>query len=165
VEEGMKKLVASAWVISALCLAPDVSAQTVQQLKVQWNAYPAGPSITAPTDVRTTPGPFRVLERRSITGSLVRQRDPQMTENHLLVRAVNAGGQIIDTQLILDPRVVRAETPGPSGELRGETLHLASPEFLLTIPDGSAVRELRIYHPRWTGTAFVLDLLGTLPLN
>ena len=161
----MKKLAASACVIIGLGLAQDVCAQTVQ-LKVQWDAYPAAPSITAPpTDVRTTTGPFRVLERRPIARSLVRQRDPQLSENHLLVRAVNAGGQIVDTQLILDPRIIRAEAPGPSGELRGETLHLASPEFLLTIPDGSAVRELRIYHPRWSGTAFVLDLLGTLPLN
>ena len=37
----MKKLVASAWVIAGLGLAPDVSAQTVQQLKVQWETQPA----------------------------------------------------------------------------------------------------------------------------
>jgi hypothetical protein len=95
----------------------------------------------------------------------VRQRDPQLSENHLLVRTVNAGGEIVDTQLILDPRVIRAEAPGPSGELKSETLHRASPDFLLTIPDEAAVRELRIYHPRWTGTSFALDLLGTIPLN
>jgi hypothetical protein len=162
-EDGMKKLVASAWVIVGLGLAPDVSAQTVQQLKVQWDAQPPAPA-GADQRLQTT-GPFRVVERRSIAGSLARQRDPQLSENHLLVRAVNAGGEIIDTQLILDPRVVRAESAGPSGELKGETLHLANPEFLLTIPDGTAVRELRVFHPRWTGTAFVLDPLGTIALN
>ena len=160
----MKKLVASAWVIAGLGLAPDVSAQTVQQLKVQWDTQPAAPADADAQRLQTT-GPFRVVERRSIAGSLARQRDPQLSENHLLVRAVNAGGEIVDTQLILDPRIVRAEAPGPSGELKGETLHLASPEFLLTIPDGTAVRELRVFHPRWTGTAFVLDPLGTISLN
>jgi hypothetical protein len=160
----MKKLVASAWVIVGLGLAPDVSAQTVQQLKVQWDAQPAAPAGADAQRLQTT-GPFRVVERRSIAGSLARQRDPQLSENHLLVRALNAGGEIVDTQLILDPRVVRAEAQGPSGELKGETLHQASSEFLLTIPDSTAVRELRVFHPRWTGTAFVLDPLGTISLN
>jgi hypothetical protein len=100
-----------------------------------------------------------------MTGALVRQRDPQLSEHHLLVRVVNADGAIIDTQLILDPRVIRAEAPGPSGELQSKTLHRSSPDFLLTIPDDPGLRELRIYHPRWTGTAFVLDPLGTIALN
>jgi hypothetical protein len=165
VEDRVKKLVGSAWLIIGLCLASDASAQTIQQLRVQWDAYPAAaPAIAQPPSVQAT-GSFRVVQRRSIAGTLVRQRDPELSENHLLVRAVNAGGEIIDTQLLLDPRVIRAEAPGPSGDLRGETLHLTSPEFLLTLPDGADVSELRVYHPRWTGTAFLLDLLGTISLN
>ena len=59
-----------------------------------------------------------------------------------MVVAVNALGETVDTQLILDPRVIRAETPGQTGEVSGQVLHRANPEFLLNLPDHSAITEL-----------------------
>jgi hypothetical protein len=35
---------------------------------------------------------------------------------------------------------------------------------LLTVPDDPRIHEIRLYGPRWTGTDFVADHLGTIPL-
>jgi hypothetical protein len=48
--------------------------------------------------------------------------------------------------------------------LSGEVLHRAVAELLITLPDDPALTEIRLYHPRWTGTGFVLDPLGAFSL-
>jgi hypothetical protein len=160
----MKRRIATTLLVLVVGVASGANAQTVQELRVQWQAYVGTPPETAPgRGIASTV--FTVLERRSISGTLARQRDPQLSSDQLVVRALNVRGEIIDTQLIPDPRVLRAEATGPTGELSGQVLHRATPEFLLTLPDNAAISELRVYHPRWTGTAFVLDLMGTITFN
>jgi hypothetical protein len=63
-----------------------------------------------------------------------------------------------------DPRLLRAEWPDPTGVVQGVKLHRANADFFVPVPDDSAITELRVYHPRWTGTAFDLDLVGTVRL-
>lgn len=141
-----------------------VMAQTVQEVRVQWEAYIGAP---APQVVPGTAQPsnlFTLLERRRVPGSLPRQRNPELSSDQIVVVAVDAQGQEIGRSLILDPRVLRAERPRPTGELSGEVLHHANTELLIALPDDPAIRELRLYHPRWTGTVFDLDWLGTVPL-
>jgi hypothetical protein len=48
--------------------------------------------------------------------------------------------------------------------LRGEVLHRASTELQLLLPDDPTIAEVWLYLPRWTGTEFVLDPLGVVPL-
>jgi hypothetical protein len=67
--------------------------------------------------------------------------------------------------LIPDPTIMRAELPGPTGELTGGAVPQATSDFLVALPDDPAVTELRFYRPRWTGAVFGLDLLGTAPLS
>lgn len=153
--------------VLGVSLSPAVeSAQTVQEVRVHWDAYVGG----APQGVRTPRSAqpsesFTILERRRLPGKLPRQRNPELSSDQLMVVAVNALGETVDTQLILDPRVIRAETPGQTGEVSGQVLHRANPEFLLNLPDDSAITELRLYQPRWTGSAFTLDFLGTISLR
>jgi hypothetical protein len=46
--------------------------------------------------------------------------------------------------------------------LQGVVLHRANAEFFVPVPDDPAITELRVYHPRWTGNTFDLDLIGTV---
>lgn len=137
------------------------STQTVQQLRVQWITPVAG--VAPPPGQRANP--LRLLDRRSVAGSLPRQRNPQMSADQLVVQAVDARGVVVDSHLIPDPRLVRAEFPGPAGELSGEVLHRVDPDFLITLPNSPNLVELRLFQPRWTGTEFVLEPIGSIDLR
>lgn len=145
------------------------SGQAVEQLRLRWGAYPSAPApMVAPnagTPAPPAPDAFTVLERSQAPGPLPRQRNPQLSAEQLVVVAVNGAGETLNTQLIPDPRILRAETVGPTGEMGSRVLHRADVEFLLTIPDDPALAGLRLYKPRWTGTTFVLDLVGTIALR
>jgi hypothetical protein len=141
-----------------------VMAQTVQEVRVKWSAYIAAPAPQVEIGKEQPSNIFTLLERRSAPGSLPRQRNPELSSDQIVVIAVDAQGKEIDWQIIPDPRILRAEFPGPTGELRGEVLHHAETELLITFPNDPAVKELRLYHPHWTGAGFILDLLGTIPL-
>jgi len=140
------------------------TAQMVQEVKIRWDAYIGAPTPQVARGTEQPSNLFTLLERRRVPGSPPRQRNPELSSDQIVVVAVDAQGQEIDYHLIPDPRVLRAEHPGPTGELSGEVLHHAETELLIALPDDPAIRELRLYHPRWTGTAFVLDLLGRVPL-
>jgi hypothetical protein len=150
-----------------ICLAADglngQSAPGVQQVLVQWTTPVAGPAPLPPG--QEPANPLKLLDRRPAEGSLPRQRHPQLSEDQVLVQAFNAGGALVDSHLIPDPRLVRAEFAGPTGELTGEVLNRLDPEFLITLPDLPGLVELRLFKPRWTGTAFALDLIGTINLR
>jgi len=140
------------------------TAQMVQEVRVRWDAYIGAPAPQLAIGTEQPSNLFTLLERRLAPGSLPHQRNPELSSDQIVVVAVDVKGQEIDWQLIPDPRVLRAEFPGPTGELSGEVLHHAETELLITLPDDPTIRELRLYHPHWTGAAFVLDLLGTIPL-
>jgi hypothetical protein len=64
--------------------------------------------------------------------------------------------------LVADPRLLRAEVPGPDGELSGQVLSRESAEFVVHDPDDEAVAEVRLYHPEWDGQKFSLELVGAV---
>jgi hypothetical protein len=150
--------------VGALC-SPTV-AQTFQEIRVHWEASPGAPPETLLEPQHYHPAAaFTVVERRHRSGSLPRQRAPELSPDQLLIVAVDSQGREKERVLVPDPRVLRAELPGPTGELHGEVLHRATAEFLVPLPDDPTIVELRVYHPRWTGSTFDLDLLGTAPLR
>lgn len=157
-----------AFLLMILGLGPPasvVTAQTVREVRVRWEPYIGAPAPQVAPGTEQPSSLFTLLERRRVPGSLPRQRNPELSSEQIVVVAVDAQGLEIDRQLIPDPRVLRGEGPGPSGELSGVVLHHAKTELLITLPDDPAITELRLYHPRWTGTAFVLDLLGIILLR
>ena len=166
----IRRIARPLWTVAAVLAlglgsTSEARAQTVQQLRVQWVANAGAPPPPIQADKAQASSLFTVLERRLIAGALARQRDPQLSSTQLVLRAVNSRGEIIDTQLLHDPRILRAETPEPTGDLTGQVFHLSAPEFLLTIPDDPTITEIQVYQPRWTGRAYLLDLLGTIALN
>lgn len=150
-----------------LCIASgsvrSQSPEGVLQVRVQWTTPADGTPPPAPG--RQPVNPLRLLERRSAGGSLPRQRNPQVSADQILVQAFNSRGLLVDSHLIPDPRLVRAESPGPTGELAGEVLHWVDPDFLITLPDAPDLVELLLFQPRWTGTEFAFDLIGSISLQ
>jgi hypothetical protein len=140
-------------------------AETVQEVRVRWDAYIGAPAPQVAPWAEQAPSLFTLLERRRIQGWLPRQRNPELLSEQIVVVAMDAQGFEVDWQLISDPRILRSEGPGPLGELSGMVLHQAMTELPITVPDDPAITELRLYHPRWTGTAFALDFLGMIPLR
>ncbi|MDO8706571.1 MAG: hypothetical protein Q7J84_16665 [Sulfuricaulis sp.] len=93
------------------------------------------------------------------------ERNPELSEQHLVVVAVDAKGREIARRLVLDPRLLRVETADPSGRLSGEVLYRSDADLSVTFPDRPGMSALKIYQPHWSGTDFALQLLGeaTLP--
>jgi hypothetical protein len=156
-------LILSIMGVGALC--SPTFAQTFQEVRVRWDAYPTMPpeGVLEPQRFRAA-ALFAVVERRHASGAPPRQRALELSANQLLIVAVDRLGRDRQRLLLPDPRLVRAEWPDPTGQLQGVVLHRANAEFFLPVPDDPAISELRVYHPRWTGNAFDLDLLGTVRL-
>jgi len=104
---------------------------------------------------------FVVVEVHRYPGERARQRMPELSEEQVLVVGTGATGHPRDWALVADPGLIRAESAGTDGTLAGETRRAAGTEFLVTMPQDPEIAELRFYRPRWTGTLFALELLGT----
>ena len=134
-------------------------AQTSQEVRVRWD-------VAEPSTRRATPAHvFTVTARQHSAEAMPRQRSPELSEDQIFIAAVDAQGRQRSWALIPDPSILRAEGPGPTGELSGQVLSRATAEFVVTLPADPAVSELRFYRPRWTGEGFTLDLLGMVPLQ
>ena len=167
-----------------LCLARAASAQSLaaplatlpqlaalpagsaSELTIGWNVLSSPTADPVPAAAAGVPqNDFRMTARRSVAEMPVRQRDPQLSEDDLVIVAVNAQGADVGWQLVKDPSVVRAEAPTASGELRGQVLRRPQTSFVVTVPQASpAIAVLRVYKPRWTGSGFALDALGTVTI-
>ncbi|MEO7272623.1 MAG: hypothetical protein ABI211_11540 [Vicinamibacterales bacterium] len=137
------------------------------EMTIKWNVTAGAPNADPqPVDVAGPPrNDFEVTTRRLVAGALVRQRDPQLSEDDLVIVAVSPQGTDLGWQVIKDPSFVRAETSTPAGELQHQTLRRSEASFIVTLPEqGAGITELRLLKPRWTGTAFVLDPLGSVAL-
>ncbi len=94
---------------------------------------------------------------RQLAIARVPDRDPQLTSDSLVVLAVDASGNTLDWQIIHDPRIVRAESPGADGLLSGRKLMSETAEVRAVLGAADQTIELRVFLPRWTGTDWVLE--------
>jgi hypothetical protein len=139
--------------------------RTTLEVRIRWDAVPASEQTSPGAGQGNSSSAFIPLERRQIGEKYASHRSRELSSDHILVAGVDAQGQLRSWTVVPDPRVIRAETPGPMGELSGRVLHRSQPEFLVALPDDPDVTELRFYHPRWTGEEFVLEALGSAPIR
>lgn len=132
----------------------------VPQLRVRWIAAESPTGAPLPLADLVPVNRFEVVSRSSLAGPLVRERDPQWSEHDLVVIAVNAAGQETSWQKVRDPRILRSEQPGPTGELSGTILIRPDVELLVVLPDGAV--SLVVYETAWAGEQFVLRQLGRI---
>ena len=141
-----------------------VADRTVAQLHIRWVAgtSPTGNAVRA---AELTPvNRFEVLGRSDLQGPLQRERDPQLAEHELVVVSIDGAGRETSWQKLRDPRVLRAETPGPGGELSGELLYRPEVELTIILPD-AATTALRVYETSWNGDEFLLRPLGLIEVT
>ena len=148
--------------IPNMALVADAGAAT--ELMIRWNvAESVGDDPIPAADVRPL-NQFQVVSRRSVTPALVRERSPQLSPERLIVVAVDASGREVAWQQLQDPRIVRAETPGPTLELSGQILYRPVTELLITIPDALGSVAVRIYQVRPNGADWLLESLGEIAI-
>lgn len=142
-----------------------IDAGSATAITIRWNV---SESLTGdplpPGDVRPL-DQFQVLARRPVAPGFVRERAPQLSVERVVVIAVDASGREVAWQHVADPRIVRAETPGPTLELSGQTLYRPVAELLVTLPDAIAAVAIRVYEVQWNGTEFVLREIGEVAVG
>lgn len=130
---------------------------------IRWRAYAASAADLVNPAEAVPLGRFDLVAQRSMPAdAVVRERNPEISEDQLILVAVDSDGRPLLWRAILDPRVVRAEGMSATGEMTGRVLHRADVEFAIALPLGSAAAELQIFTPRFTGTDWVLTRLGSV---
>lgn len=135
------------------------------ELTVRWVAgqAPAGTMTTSRAAADTNR--FEVRRRAAVDDPPVRERDPQLAEDELVIVALDAQGREVGWQHLKDPRIVRSEQPGFGGRLRGRTLFRAEAELIVRVPQSLGAATLNLYEVAWTGSAFVLRGCGSIPIR
>jgi len=122
---------------------------------------------TRPHQLAATPSAenaVTVLSQKRSPATPFRHRNPELSAQDLVVISINAAGAETSRTIIRDPRIVRAETGAAPGQLTSrEFLYRNEVTFSVILADPSAVA-VKLYKPRWTGKAFVLDLIGEADL-
>jgi hypothetical protein len=141
-----------------------VSNQAVPELHVRWVAAVSANGEPVPAAAMTPVNSFEVVGRSDIRGPFQRERDPQLAEHELVIVATDANGRETSWQKQRDPRLLRAELPGPTGELSGELLYRPEVELLVVVPD-SATMALHVYETYSDGGQFLLRSLGLIQVT
>jgi len=140
--------------------------ENAQELRVSWNVHTAA-SPRPRGEVRREDriDSLAILERRRDVAFPPLQRRPQVSSDQIVVTAVDGAGIEKGRTILPDPRIIRAEVPDATGKIHGTVLFRPHVEFLVTLPEDPAIRELRIHEPRWNGRAFVLEFVGAVDLE
>ncbi len=124
------------------------------------DALPAG----APAPVAAPVLPL--VARAAQTAAAVRERDPQLASDRLVVIAYTADGAVADWRVAPDPRIVRSEQPNDAtGLLSGRVLLQTGVDLHVPIAALPSIALVRIYQPRWNGAAFDLEPVGSVDLR
>jgi hypothetical protein len=139
-------------------------ARSYREVKVTWEADKTSPLSHASAAPNQNPPGLVSLSGagRTRDGGLPKQRSAELSASQIMLVAVDAENRLRWWSLLNDPRLVRAESTGPDGELTGQLLYKESAEFTLDYPDDEAITELRLYHPDWNGKNFSLKLIGSV---
>lgn len=138
-------------------------ARSHRELRVVWEADKS--ALPGPAAAQYGNAPGRVsLARAAVRreGGLPKQRSAELSPTQVVVVALDAGGRARWCGVVADPRLLRAEAPGPDGELSGQVIYKDAAEFVVAYPDDEAIREIRLYHPDWDGQNFSLALVGAV---
>lgn len=161
--ERVRELLAASGVEVGTAASPAASTRSHRTLKVSWEADKAALPRPSAVQYKNAPGRVSLLSasaRRD--GALPKQRSAELSPEQVVVVALDAEGRLRWCGLVADPRRLRAEVPGPDGELTGQVIYRESAEFVIQYPDDELVTEVRLYHPDWDGQQFSLELVGAV---
>ena len=133
-----------------------------RQVQIHWETpSPVKSAGNAQTGTET----LTIKQSARGTGGLPRRRSLELADTEILVIAVDENSRLLWWHVMTDPRLLRAESITASGEISGGVSHLPQVDFSLAYPDDPAIKELRIYHPEWTGAEFRLTSLAVLSVR
>jgi hypothetical protein len=130
-----------------------------QELLVRMSLGPA------PNDSRQPQNRLEVVSRKRHASTVPRLRSLDLHPDHWLYVAIDRQATLLSWGTVPDPRVLRAEEPGPDGVLTGRRVVRTEADVLLSVPDDPAVIAVRIFQPERRGDSFVLVPLGEVPLD
>lgn len=161
--ERVRELLAASGVEVGVAANASAPARAHRTLRVSWEADKAALPRPAAAQYKNAPGRVSLMSasaRRE--GAMPKQRSAELSPTQVVVVALDAEGRMRWCGLVADPRLLRAEAPGPDGVLTGQVIYRESAEFVMQYPDDEAVTEVRLYHPDWDGQKFSLELVGAV---
>jgi len=144
--------------------APAAATTSVQQLTIRWEAYSSPADVLVAPESAVRLDQFQVLRRTVVDGTAPRERNPELAADRLVVVLTDGQGAVRYWSSLPDPRVVRAEQPGPDGVLTRVVLHRREADFLVALPNVAGATQVRIYEPRWGGTEWILEPVGAVAM-
>ncbi len=137
----------------------------IREIQVRMSVGAAGPESVRFLLFRPDGARIQALSQKISPGNLPRERNPELSEDLLLIVAVDAGGEEIYRASRPDPRLLRAETTDESGKLAVRKLYRESVDFWVAVPDDPPPDKILFFHPEWTGSVFNLVPVGEVKLR
>lgn len=164
--EQLKKLMSKVGIDVLEIAARTDQSPTYRELKINWTDPTKSTTElrSAVNSEQQTQAPrVSVVEDKKRSGTLPRHRSLELSPTHIFIAAVDATDKLRWWSIMPDPRLVRGETPTPTGELRGENYYLSNVTLVVAFPDDPEIANLRFFHPVWNGTDFDLKSLAVVP--
>jgi len=138
---------------------------TVREIKVRMSIGAAAPESLRFLSFRPDTARMEVLARKTLPGTLQRERNPELSEDLVVIVAVNIRGEETYRVSRPDPRLLRAETADDTGLLSSTRLYRENVEFWVALPDDPDLDKILFFHPEWTGAVFNLVPVGEVRLR
>ena len=123
------------------------------------------PSLARLTESRPREHRLKIVSQKQVLGAPQVQRNPQLSEDKLVVSALDAQGKEITHVYIADPRLLRSESIDSRGNFTSKKkLYRRSAKLIIPLPDNPEIKSIQIFQPHWTGTEFTLELIGEAQL-
>lgn len=135
------------------------------EVTFEWAVSAGTPGTAARRGVLPEVHQFQMRHSRTVVDPPVRERDPQIGPDDLVVVAVDAQGTEVSWQRLKDPRILRAEIPDATGRLSGQTLYRTDTQLTVTVPDDVAAVAIDVYEPVRSGGALALRSLARVALR
>ena len=105
----------------------------------------AGPAVAASRRVPE----LQVVSQLSRGEQPPRQRSQEISPDHLVIVLLDDSGTVRDSQIVIDPRLVRGEFPDAEGNLHKTTIYRDDVEFGVTFADLPEAAEIRVFSPQF----------------
>lgn len=122
-------------------------------------------SLVRLTESRPSEHRLKIISQKQVLGVPQVQRNPQLSEDKLVVSALDAQGKEITHVYIADPRLLRVENVDSQGNFTSKKkLYRRSAKLIILLPDNPEIKSVQIFQPHWTGIEFILELIGETQL-
>ena len=165
-QERLKKLMSKVGIDVLETGAKTDQSQTYRELKIRWADSTKSTTELRPankSEEQTQAPSVSIVEDNKRSGTLPRYRSLELSPAHIFIAAVDATNKLRWWSIVHDPRLVRAETETPTGDLRGDDYYVSNVTLVVAFPDDPEIANVRFYHPVWNGTDFDLKLLTVVP--